>query len=947
MTKITKKVIASLAMLVFAFTFVLSVGLVQSISTRNHSLQIGGIEATAVHVRENDDGLIFTPINAGLEYRVTVDNAYRTTITEAIIPSEYQGLPVTEIGDTGFANATNLQKVIVPNSVKRIGNNAFVNDQKLESVNGMMGVKEIGASAFMMCANIKGLIIPKDLTTLGASTVKDIKETVYARDTEENLASLNANWDIGATVEYIDDSIVYNNFLDEYGQKVGYEVASFQSIDTQDDIVIESVHDGLPVWNIGQYAFAFSKAPSLTVKNPDSATRLFVNLDSSSFLGAEIEVIDIHVDIKTVDYAFSDIANGTFVEAQMIFSMSKASKITLPSTVTSVPEMMFYNAEFLVELQFRDLSDNTVLINRLPSSVTSIGADAFNFSSSLKSLRIPNSINFIGDNAFNGWESGRDISIELKSAGENWGVLWDSGVGEGVIKFVAATFTVKFVSDGENVVVFSDVLYSTTVEAPNLDEVAVGRHVQSWTRESDGQSFLPQYISSLPIIRDETFVAIWQANVFTVRFLSNVPIDDIQVAYGDSTADFPVDEPNQVYDMFESWYFERTFINKVGATFTPPGNPEHGSTIDLHPKISEPDYTMQDPDSQTFVDSVVRANFTVKNENKEYKIAASVAKITFSSTVASSHIFSIILESRPVNVKLVIVFENISFAAPDGQGTKGLDAISVATAMDVTILYKGVNTIRGGKGGKGIDGNIGDNGNSKGGTGASGQDGNTNTFWWWEDIDGKQGGQGDIGNTGGTGEKGNQGYNGGDAIVAVSAPVFQRYSDVDKLTLQGGEGGQGGTGGQGGWGGKGQQGGEGGRADFYNSINGWGGGSAGKGGDGGKGGTGGQGGNGGDGGDGGYAINCAQAVDTTDLILVISSGGVGGAVGAGGYGGEGGRRGQGGLNIRMWSSGIWQIHWEWGSNGTNDEGKYDIGPTGATGRSGDFIGQKGKGNLVK
>lgn len=79
----------------------------------------------------------------------------------------------------------------------------------------------------------------------------------------------------------------------------------------------------------------------------------------------------------------SDTSKGFFQEC------SSLTSVTLPSTITSIGENAFYNCSALTSID-------------IPSGVTSIGANAFNNCSSLTSINLPNSLTTIGNSAFKG-----------------------------------------------------------------------------------------------------------------------------------------------------------------------------------------------------------------------------------------------------------------------------------------------------------------------------------------------------------------------------------------------------------------------------------------------------------------------------------------------------------------------------------------------------------------
>ena len=122
-----------------------------------------------------------------------------------------------------------------------------------------------------------------------------------------------------------------------------YAVADYTGTSTE--VVIPSVHEGLPVMSIGQYAFrGCSGLTSVTI--PDSVT----SIDSYAFSGCTAEIIwgDDPGITKIGEYAFSEY---------------EGTGITIPNGVTSIGDSAFSGC--------RGLTSVTI-----PDSVTSIGDSA-------------------------------------------------------------------------------------------------------------------------------------------------------------------------------------------------------------------------------------------------------------------------------------------------------------------------------------------------------------------------------------------------------------------------------------------------------------------------------------------------------------------------------------------------------------------------------------------
>lgn len=90
--------------------------------------------------------------------------------SEAVIeiPSEIEGLPVTEIGKNAFKYTETLKQVTIPDSVTTIGDFAF-DTSGITSIVIPEGVTAIGEWAFSGCENLTSAVLPKSLVYMGDS----------------------------------------------------------------------------------------------------------------------------------------------------------------------------------------------------------------------------------------------------------------------------------------------------------------------------------------------------------------------------------------------------------------------------------------------------------------------------------------------------------------------------------------------------------------------------------------------------------------------------------------------------------------------------------------------------------------------------------------------------------------------------------------------------------
>lgn len=290
--------------------------------------------------------------NALFEYMLYPDHAeilrvLDPTVTEAVIPSRIDGLPVTKIGDHAFFKHGKLTSVIISDGVQTIGNWAFASCSSLENLQIPETVTRIGDSAFFHCTSLKSVSLSPNL--------KKISSRAFAA-----CGSLTLHGTKGSAAEkYAAAEKV--PFAEEKGlftasaQKSGFqfiihrdhaEITRYTG-SAQELEVPESIN-GLPVTVIAKRAF--SQCSSLTsVKIPDSVTMV----GSGLFDGTQVQLEDAfgrHPNFCVEDGILFDREKKKLIHYPR---NSKRTEFTIPETVTEIADEAFASCPYLTSVTIR------------------------------------------------------------------------------------------------------------------------------------------------------------------------------------------------------------------------------------------------------------------------------------------------------------------------------------------------------------------------------------------------------------------------------------------------------------------------------------------------------------------------------------------------------------------------------------------------------------------
>lgn len=416
------------------------------------------IISTKAKAAENDG--IFT----WGDYEYTIININEIEITsyagsksEVIIPAEIDGMSVTSIGKYSFngkeiynpkpvahpnaSNNKNIQKVVVPSSVKTICANAFGYIDALTNVVLNEGLEVINEFAFTNCQSLTELDLPDSLVTFEFNAVAGtpVTELVFGSNvksidiTSSGYSYGNSHYSYVKKVIFNADSITIENislpsitsmpieivcngvltdlFKIKYKGSVNRVVCNnsvayntvlkflsnnmFCNFNNPDGSIVFSNEETSPYYEYESNGFRYS------VKENSEAIISRYTGDES--IVTVPETLDGYPVTEIGRFAFSSFSssNSAYVNSpDKLIPEDLITSITLPETIEVIGDYAFAGNLKLTEIN-------------IPSKVTTIPYECFNNCNSLECIDIPQSVNKIEANAFYRCEKLKSISLPI------------------------------------------------------------------------------------------------------------------------------------------------------------------------------------------------------------------------------------------------------------------------------------------------------------------------------------------------------------------------------------------------------------------------------------------------------------------------------------------------------------------------------------------------------
>ena len=286
-----------------------------------------------------------------------------------------EGATPEAISDYAFLNCDCLSTITLPNSIKSLGTGAFYDCDTLKTVKLPTGITKIAKQAFYHCGFLQSITIPQNVTEIGAEAFAACSKlttiSLPSALTTIGIASFHSTGLTSITLPEGMTTIEPGTF----GKSKLKSIKLSKSL--------KQITSNNESYNLG------------SLPNEYYDFRKYINMyrdDSGAFQNCkELESIDLNGAVLTI------LGSYTFNECDKLRSIDLSS-----TKLEEIPTSAFYSCDSLRAITF-------------PSTVKTIGQQAFYYNLSLESLKMPAALTSIYNNAFNECKKIRSIDLSATS----------------------------------------------------------------------------------------------------------------------------------------------------------------------------------------------------------------------------------------------------------------------------------------------------------------------------------------------------------------------------------------------------------------------------------------------------------------------------------------------------------------------------------------------------
>ncbi|MBE6130533.1 MAG: leucine-rich repeat domain-containing protein [Erysipelotrichaceae bacterium] len=375
----------------------------------------------------------FSLNESGNKYTIT---KYYGNDSEITIPSKFNNIIITCIGDYAFAYCRNLASITIPSSIIRIGDSAFYSCKSLTNVEIPNSVTTIGNKAFYFCESLTSITIPSSVTSIGALAFDDCSSlesitipssvTSIERNAFYNCSSLTnvyyegtiESWCNFLFNDYYSNPMYYaDHFYLKNEKDNWYEVTEIVVPDTITEIGeyqfcrfknVTSITIPNIVLSIGKYAFYnCSSLTNIIIPEGVTSIGMFAFNNCNSLTSITISNSVISIDAKAFEYC-NNLSN-VYYEG----TIEDWCNISFGSSYSNP---MYYADYFYMKNEKGDWYEETEIV--IPETITEIGDYQFCSFNNFTYIEIPKNLTNIGKDAFYDWTSMENVYYN--GTIENW-----------------------------------------------------------------------------------------------------------------------------------------------------------------------------------------------------------------------------------------------------------------------------------------------------------------------------------------------------------------------------------------------------------------------------------------------------------------------------------------------------------------------------------------------